>query len=319
MKGIFPASFLAFVEREITDGKNAGEYFDLITGTSTGGIIAVALGAGIPASEISALYRKRGGEIFPPAIGPISALRRGYDRWVRSLWRHRYDRMPLQLLLEELLGDRVLGDSIRRLCIPAFDGNYNEVHVFKTPHHPDFHLDWNEKMVDVALATAAAPTFFSVYESDGRRFADGGVWANNPVLIGLVDALACHAIARRSIRILSLGTGDSDRPFTKGQRQSGGLWHWRSLVEAAIQLQSQNADGLARALVGADQVTRIGPEREAALVAMDDFAAANALLPVEAERQGNRFREELRDFFSDSAEPAVAFHGPRAESAFVRS
>ncbi|RTM08909.1 MAG: hypothetical protein EKK31_07755 [Hyphomicrobiales bacterium] len=60
-------------------------------------------------------------------------------------------------------------------------------------------------MVDVALATAAAPNFFSTYKNGARQFADGGVWANNPIMTALVDALACYEIDRHAVGILSLG------------------------------------------------------------------------------------------------------------------
>ncbi|GAA2818405.1 patatin-like phospholipase [Aminobacter aminovorans] len=100
--------------------------------------------------------------------------------------------------------------------MPAFD-EFNEVTLFKTPHLPAYKLDWPEKMVDVALATAAAPTLFSASENDDHQFADGGVWANNPVMTLLVDALACYEIGRHHVGILCLGCVERDFAFTQGQ------------------------------------------------------------------------------------------------------
>ena len=66
-----------------------------------------------------------------------------------------------------LLGDRLLEVSRLRLCIPAFDGHHSEVFVFKTPHHPDYKFDRFERMVNIGLATAAAPTYFKPLEHGG--------------------------------------------------------------------------------------------------------------------------------------------------------
>src|SRR6202023_1043255 len=107
-----------------------------------------------------------------------------------------YDPAPLNKHLKGAFGGKIIGDAVRRLGVPTFDG-FTEVNIFKTPHHPDYKIDWRESLVTAAMATAAAPTYFPVYRDRGRFFADGGVWANNPVMIALVDALACYEIERR--------------------------------------------------------------------------------------------------------------------------
>lgn len=312
IKGLFAASLLAEIEGSLCSGQPVGNFFDLIAGTSTGGIIATALSGGRTATEIAHTYLERGAEIFPPSTGIRSRIANAYARHVRGLWRYRYETRPLQILLEDLLGDRILGDTERRLCVPAFDGNFNEVHVFKTPHHPDFQLDWRERMVDVALATAAAPTFFSVYHNKGRQFADGGVWANNPVMIALVDALSCFDLERRAIHILSIGSGERHLGFKRAQVSGGGLWHWRAIIEAAIALQTQSADGQARALVGPENLVRIVPSPSCASLALDDYASAARLLPADAKRALGIHREGIIRFFGEPSEAYQAYHGPRS-------
>ena len=156
IKGIFPALVLAELEeRYLRDGSIA-DHFDLITGTSTGGIIALGLSIGMPARDMANLYIGRGGEIFPPYPPTwLGGLRR---RWheARSYFLQRYDRAALVALLESTFGDRLLGEAKARLCIPSCDGRYGDVYVFKTPHHPDYRKDQHEKMTTVACATAAA-------------------------------------------------------------------------------------------------------------------------------------------------------------------
>jgi predicted acylesterase/phospholipase RssA len=126
IRGIFPAAVLAEVERDL-GGASAGDYFDLIAGTSTGGIIALGLGLGMPASRILDLYLRGGSAIFPPIAGPLAGLRRRLRR-IGQIGRYAYEREPLKKALREVFEDRLFGEAQRRLCVPAFDGNYNEVH-----------------------------------------------------------------------------------------------------------------------------------------------------------------------------------------------
>jgi hypothetical protein len=170
-------------------------------------------------------------------------------------------------------------------------------------------------MVTVAMATAAAPAYFPIYKDRGRFFADGGVWANNPIMIGLVDALACHQIERRQIHILSLGSGDTEISITESQIRLGGLWHWRDVISSAMHLQSQNAIGQAGLLIGRDQLIRLNaPPMPQSPIALDDYKRASRELPPIAARlvdeQGDIIRER---FLFEPAVPYKAFHGARVE------
>ncbi len=91
------------------------------------------------------------------------------------------------------------------------------------------------------------------------RFVDGGVWANNPIMIGLVDALACFDIDPTQVRILSLGCGRE--PVRVGWMKAvGGPLSWTNVIFAAMDLQPQNALGQSRLLVGHERVTRLEPQ-----------------------------------------------------------
>ncbi len=311
IRGVFPAAFLAGLERRYLGGESVARHFDLIAGTSTGGILAVGLGAGITAAELRDLYVHRGCEIFPP-IRP-SALE-GVLRRFRSacqVFKYRYNRKALKAILQQTLGDRKFGEAKTRLCIPSFDGRYGEVYIFKTPHHPDFRKDARESMTKVAEATSAAPTFFRPLEDGGYTFVDGGIWANNPVMIGLVDALTCFAVKAEQVRILSLGCGDD--PYIVGQRKivEGGIWAWRDVIFAAIRLQSQNAIGQAGLLIGADRVVRIDAPTTDTKIEMDDWRRAVDELPGAAEAAIEEMGPEVAARFLH--EPAVPYEPMRAE------
>jgi hypothetical protein len=303
---------LACFEDKLLGGRSAGDYFEMIAGTSTGGIIALALSLGMPAADILKIYVDHGGEIFPELRGPLQGLRRKM-RNVRALHRYRYNREPLEKRLREVFGERLFGEAKRRLCIPSFDG-FTEVNVFKTPHHPDFKLDWRERMTTVALATSAAPTFFAVYRDGDRRFADGGVWANNPVMIALIDALTCYDLDRRQVQIMSLGCGESEMFITTEQTVLGGMFDWRGIISAAMRLAGQNALGQAGLLIGRDHLMRLDvPLDKDNPIELDDYRRAkNELAPAGVKLADQALTEAKNRFFSVPADPYRAFAGPRA-------
>ena len=287
MRGIFPAAVLADLENRYLDGDSVVEYFDLITGTSTGGIIALGLAAGMKASELLCLYADRGREVFPPQ----GRMLRKLLQWLKT----GYKRDPLDRILEEALGDMKLRDSLVRLCIPSLDWRYGDVYVFKTPHHPDFKKDGDEPMTKVAAATAAAPTYFRPVQ-DGHIFADGGVWANNPIMIGLIEALSSFKTKRSNIAILSIGCGENPYTISRLQRWLGGKLTWSSILFAAMHFQSMNAIGQAGLLIGRDRIIRLDPNT-GGTIELDDWKRAAAVLPGEARDAVDRQGEQIATTF----------------------
>ena len=313
IRGILPAAVLTLLEDRYLNGKPIGSYFDLITGCSTGGILALGLATGLRAERLLNLYMQHGEEVFPP-LGSDFLNVRSWLRWAKSARHYSYDPEPLRRQLSCVFGQRSLETAAQRLCIPSFDG-FTEVNVFKTPHHPDYRMDWREELLTVAMATAAAPAYFPVYRDRGRFFADGGVWANNPVMIGLVDALTCNQIGRRQVHILSLGTGDSEIQITRSQITLGGFWYWREIISSAMHLQSQNAIGQAGLLIGRDQLIRLNaPSMPQDPIAMDDFVRARDELPPIAASLVAKYGPVVQEqFLSAPADPYRAFYGARVD------
>jgi uncharacterized protein len=222
MRGTYTATYLdrlaaTFAARRKVASLDIGAAFDLIVGTSAGGIIACALAAGVPLSEVVELYKQHGAAIFSRPL-PSS---------YPGIWTDMRNRPGalasgtevLRDALTEKLKKQTLGDVYRdrgiALAIPAVEMSQHNAWVFKTPHMKETtnHRDDNYKLVDVCLATSAAPIYRSLAavrhpdeESSGYNvFADGGLWANNPVLIGLIDALDLTQPGQE-IQIFSLGT-----------------------------------------------------------------------------------------------------------------
>ena len=278
IRGIYPATFLAGLEERYLDGRPITQYFDMIAGTSTGGIIALGLAAGLKSSDIRDIYIGRGKEIFPPLH---QSLR--FVGSVSQLFKYRYNEAGLERVLSDSFGDRKFGEAKVRLCIPSCDGEHGEVFIFKTPHHSDYKHDRHESMKKVALATSAAPTYFRLLEDGYFTFADGGVWCNNPTMVGLVDALACYDVRREHIRILSLGCGKQRYRFNRFQKRLGGMLYWLGIISHAMQFQSLNALGQARLLIGANRVKRVNAHLRGKPIAIDDWTRASKELPIAAE------------------------------------
>lgn len=191
LKGLFTAKLLSDLETDL--GLRVAEYFDLITGTSTGAIIAIGLGLGLSAGDILKFYREKGAAIFDAP---------GY-----GILKSKYESEPLRSALSGVFGEKKLGDSKNRLVIPAFNIQRREVKLFKTRHSSRFLRDSKMKAVDVAMASAAAPTYLPSFIDDSHiEYIDGGVWANNPALVGLIEAMTVLQIDRSKINLLSIGT-----------------------------------------------------------------------------------------------------------------
>ena len=247
LKGLFSAAVLAEIESD--HRVRIADHFDLVVGTSTGGLIALAIGAGLSPTDIVRFYVERGPAIFGP----------GQRRKLRQAVRSKHADGPLRRALTDVFGGRLLGESSSRLVIPAYSLDEDDVYLFKTPHHPRFHRDGRETMVDVALATTAAPTYFPTARLRHHRLVDGGVWANNPVLVGVVEALTVLDAAPEDCAVLSLGTTDPVR--RAGPRlDRGGLAQWaRAAPQLLLRAQALSSLHMAEHLLGKERVTRIDP------------------------------------------------------------
>lgn len=202
VRGAFTASVLA--ELENSTGTRCAERFDLITGTSTGGLLAIALAMGHPAEELCELYRRNGNAIFP-----LEGRTSRFLGLLRQFVKSKYDQGALRGALKEVLGDAKLGAAHTRLVIPAYDITTGRVFVFKTRHLDRFRYDVDVKAVEIAMCTAAAPTYFPANllpEHAKVSYVDGGVWANAPVMVGITEAVGFLGRRLDELDVLSVGT-----------------------------------------------------------------------------------------------------------------
>ncbi len=241
IRGLIPALVL----KELSDRmrrygreKPLHRCFDLIAGTSTGGLIALALslpqsGTRTPAlsiEDIVRMYREDGTKIFPP--WKFSTLHS-----VAHAFREKYDIENFDSFLGPTFADITLQDALTDLLITSFDVERNTPFFFKRRRGRDD--DTNFLMSDVAKATAAAPTYFDpaiIHEAENPArsycMVDGAVYANNPAMVGYIEGLKLYGRMRR-FQIISLGTGRASRERTRDDISSWGFFDWISPMRGA--------------------------------------------------------------------------------------
>lgn len=209
-RGMFTISVLSEIERILASKHpnqdiKIGDYFDLITGTSIGGILALGLATGKSARELERVFFDRAKDIFPKRWSLTNLL--------KSLCAPIYRSHPLRETIQEMIGpETTFNDLTRRVMIPAVNLSTGKPQFFKTPHNPDFTRDGPLKLIDAALATSAAPTYFAPHYCENLRayFADGGLVANNPSYIGLLEVFrdmnSDFSVTHKDIHILNIGT-----------------------------------------------------------------------------------------------------------------
>ena len=235
-RGLFTAQILADMEKKA--GKPIGQCFDLVCGTSIGGIIALAIGMEKEMSEIVELMKKHGEKIFPE---------RGLWRMVCSAKRSN---RPLENLVGEIFGERTLKSSEHKLLVPAANYSTGTPQFFKTLHCEEFE-DLGYKMRDVAMATSAAPVYFPVYKLDRALYVDGGIFGNNPSLLGIHEAAYYLKKRKENMRLLSIGTMGGACRADASKGVNFGIWQWReSLFDLTISMQEGVAGVIAKRELG---------------------------------------------------------------------
>lgn len=275
--GLIPAMVLA--EIEARTGRLVGRLCDLVAGTSTGAIIGGAAAVGIPARDVADLYRQQGKQIF--SRSPWHRLATGW-----GLWGPQYGAAGLEDALVGLFCDLRLSDCRADLIVPAYDIEARAPVFFKTAkargaRRRDYLLR------DVCRASSAAPTYFpparvASLAGDVAVAVDGGVYANNPAACALAEAV--ESVPVGEIVMVSLGTGQIERPYLYEQSRRWGLARWpRPLLDCMMDGQSDTAAHQCATLLG-DRFVRLQPALPRDL-AMDD-ASPEALATLEAVARG---------------------------------
>ena len=269
MRGLYAAYLLKRIHEELN--VIFSEYFDLIIGTSTGSIIAGAIAVDYPIEKIVLLYEVEGRKIFSSNGFSLSGF-----------YRSKYSKRYLEIILNKALGNKTLSDVKKtRLIIPATDIANGQVFVFKSSYLDEFVRDKNTKIVDAILSSCAAPTYFDPNRVDNYLLADGGLWANNPALVGLTEAIGKLKIDKDDVSILSIGTGVGTQYYEidGAENRNWGMangWQGSKLIDTILNLQSISSENMTRLVLGDRQYLRLNFKSDTKL-AMDKLDILDSL------------------------------------------
>jgi patatin-like phospholipase/acyl hydrolase len=269
IKGIFSAALLAALEEDL--GIRVVDHFDLIAGTSTGGIIAIALGLGLSPRQVVQFYMQHGPSIFPNA----SSWWRCSLHW----FKRKYSADPLEGALKACFANRLFGESEKRLVIPSYNLGEDDVYIFRTMHHERLRRDFKVPAWKVARSTAAAPTYFPTFRGiDSQRLIDGGVWANNPTMVAVVESYGTLGIPLENTHILSIGTSDALNLRHRRLDESGVLGWSKEAINVVLRGQTIAARNQAKFLVGDQNYYRLDPVVPASEFCLDGIDRTEDLI-----------------------------------------
>jgi patatin-like phospholipase/acyl hydrolase len=269
IRGLIPALVLTELERRA--GRRIFEMFDLIAGTSTGGILACAVCAPdpLPASDLVELYTEEGPKIFDRSL---------FQR-IRSadgLLDEKYDDAALDSALERFLEHKRLADTRPDLIVPSYDTALPGPYFFKTtkaretPDADDFPLSI------VARATSAAPTYFEALEAGDKALVDGGVFATNPAMCALAEVLNREDVRPRDVVMLSLGCGQHTEKHSFDHIKNWGLVGWaRPILDVVFDGVSDAVDYQLQRVLDPERYFRLQVELTLASDHLDDASEEN--------------------------------------------
>ena len=316
IRGIIPGQILVALEKRLQQMDNNPEgrladYFDLIAGTSTGGILTCIYllpdqeNSGKPrftAEEAVALYLDRGDEIFD--LNFWQKMKSGI-----GIIDEKYDEEPLTKALSEYMGDAMLSNLLKPTLITSYDVQNRKGHFFKS-HRAKNDEGYDFFVKEVARSTSAAPTYFEVSKAtsaSGEEYAliDGGVFVNNPALCAYSEARTTifdqfrNKPKASNMMILSIGTGNEDEAYPYKKVKKWGALQWLvPLIDIMMSGVSQTVDYQLKQIYDAvekpEQYIRLTPSLENANSKMDDVSKENlAALKRAGEINAKKFDDEL--------------------------
>ena len=288
IRGVYGAHVLARLEDALS--APIREHFDLIAGTSTGSILAGAAAMNIPMKTLAGLFESQADRIF-------SRRRFSLFPFIRS----RYSTHPLDQVIGEYLPEVTMEEVSTPLMITSSDISTGGVHVFKSRYLEElgepYMRDGEVWLREAILASCAAPTYFDPRQVGQYLLADGGLWANNPTIIAVIEALSKFHQPLGSIRVLSVGTGRTASFYTR--RGAWGLltgWGGPKLVSYVLGLQSQASTNMAKLLLG-DRHLRLDPEIKS--WKLDDIKSIESLKAL-ADRDFTHYSKAIMANLEDS-------------------
>jgi uncharacterized protein len=268
-RGLFTIEFLTLLEAETGPLKDR---LSLVAGTSAGSINAMGLAAGLPAKDIRDQTLRLGASVFPPERVPLAGI-------IRQASSHKRNPASLKSALVEMLHDMTLGQTVIPALATAVDLTAGLPRVFKPKRLGG--RDDDVRLVDIVLASAAAPTYFPPHQIASKLFVDGGLFANVPDLIAAIEATTSTGWTRDRIRLLCIGTtleSSAMAASAKTAALSGIDWGNPSnpiLLQQIMGAQIRSARDIAQRIVGKDRYIAIDPAPSSSQEAVLGLDVAN--------------------------------------------
>ena len=282
IRGIIPALILVAIEERTS--RPISDMFDLLAGTSTGGIIALGLtkpGADgkreKSARDIVTLYETEGTRIFPSSF--LQGLHVGAIRGAK------YDARGIDATLVKYFGDTRLKDALRPVLVPSYDIE-KQVPIFFKSARARKDPDADFAMREVARATSAAPTYFppeKIRTADPLQYyalIDGGVIAGNPAMYAYAEAIKMNMVGEAGVLMLSLGTGELRHALKYDDAYNWGQLEWaQPIIDIALNGSNATVDyqlqQILRAAGPQQSYYRLQVELNQEVAAMDDARGHN--------------------------------------------
>ncbi len=257
IKGIFATKILALIEAKLNI--KIHDTFDLIVGTSTGSIVAGTVAIDSDLAQLVDDYSEKAPEIFQ-------------KQWnLCGLFRSKYNNHHLEIFLHQKFKEKKLGEIKKPLILNATNVSMGDVHVFKSAYqqkqrgNAGYVRDGEIPLFKAVLASCATPTYFDPVNINGTLICDGGIWANNPALVGYTDAINNFKAKTNNVKILSIGTGKSEQCYQKSKNW-GLLYGWEKtkFVDFVMSCQTKFPENVLNLIFkdNKDNILRINPNIE---------------------------------------------------------
>ncbi len=240
-------------------GTPLSQAVDMVVGTSIGGIIALGIALGVPAATIRESIQANGPRLFYDDGSLIVRKAINFGMGALSLFRPKYSSKTLRVISEVILGGKTMFEAVRPLAVSSVCVNHARPAIFRN-YGPHAH---NGLAVDAALATSAAPTYFAPHWIGEDKFIDGGLVANNPDIIGYMDAVSSFHVGYRDIVVVSVGALNYNLATASESSIVGGLLgnfgtfrKVRRAIAFTLEVQQELSSSLTREAVG-DRYIRI--------------------------------------------------------------
>lgn len=324
VRGAFGAAFLNELEKRLEHP--LVKYFDLLAGTSTGAISAAGLAAGMTGGDLVEFYQKHVDDIFHPRephepkgwlklLFPAarSMFRRRTNGNFDDFFRARYCPHALRYAFEDAFGQKTLSDlRAGRLIIPSVNLTRGQTCIFRTPHLIGNDQDSDVLVADVLRAATAAPTYFPhMVMPDGDAYCDGGLWANNPGVLAVAEAIKIRrycdgprcdpAFDVSTIQILSIGTGITTYSLSPPGSDAGILYWSRHVADVMGLSQAQGTEIPLDYLLG-ERFHQVNFDLADSSWKLDGIQHLDQLFKLGRARGDEEFDSIAEQFFSEVAE-----------------